>query len=93
MVLSSGAFKCLTSTLPEQEWELPVTVRSSPDGGAMPTRVFVDNPLLPPRLSLRAKNELFYKARRVAKQRCALSGAHACSLLIGSYSMLFCDSR
>ena len=63
VVLASGAFKCLASTLPGQEWELPVTVRSFPEGGAAQTRIFVDGPLLAPRLSLRSKNELFYKVR------------------------------
>ena len=63
MVLASGAFKCLSCTLPEQAWELPVTVRSLPDGGETQKCVFIDGPLLAPRLSLRSKNELFYKVR------------------------------
>ena len=63
VVLASGAFKCLASTLPGQDWELPVTVRS-PESGATRRRVFVDGPLLASCLSLRTKNELFYKVRR-----------------------------
>ena len=77
VVLASGAFKSLANTLPEQAWELPVTVRSSPVGGDAQKRVFIDGPLLAPRLSLRAKNELYYKVCCTATGL-ARTCVHAC---------------
>ncbi len=68
VVLSSGAFRCLTNTLVGQAWELPVTVRrlacAGAGAGAELQVVFLDNPVLASGLSLRAKNQLFYKVRR-----------------------------
>ena len=91
VVLASGAFKCLASTLPGQEWELPVTVRSSPEGGQTQTRVFVDGPLLAPCLSLRTKNELFYKVRRGCTAY-TVNSSHACDARAAIRSTLYCDS-
>lgn len=87
VVLASGAFRCLASTLPAQEWELPVTVCGSPERST--ARVFVDGPLLAPCLSLRTKNELFYKARR----ECAAIAPRVLTQLTRAAirSMLFCD--
>jgi hypothetical protein len=84
VVLASGAFKCLAATLPEQAWALPVTVRGSPDGGAAQKRVFIDGPLLAPRLSLRSKNELYYKVRRTS----VLPHAGACSRMMRTHPLL-----
>jgi len=62
VVLCSGAFECFTCALDEQEWDVPILVRS----GAAGQRVaYAGKPLLPARMSLRAKNSLFYKARIV----------------------------
>jgi hypothetical protein len=85
VVLSSGAFRCLTNTLAGQAWELPVTVRrlarAGAGAGAELQVVFVDNPVLASGLSLRAKNQLFYKVR---VHRCVLAFAvrRAAELLV-----------
>jgi hypothetical protein len=82
VVLASGAFRCFTDLLAEHEWEVPVAVRRlegvALDGAPRPAVVFVDSPVLPARLSLRAKNALFYKARaqqrwRGVSTRCCMS--------------------
>lgn len=62
VVLGSGAFECLASLT--HSWEVPVHVRAAhtPGGPGKPI-VFVGKPFLPDSMTLRAKNEVYYKVR------------------------------
>jgi hypothetical protein len=103
VVMSSGAFCCLTDVLPGRAWELPVTVRAhaaaDSEAAAPPPTVYVDSPLLAQRLSLRTKNEIFYKARahRAAARllRAMRIGAplNTCILRRAARSMRCCSKR
>jgi len=69
-VLCSGAFECLVGA--QVAWQLPVTVQSL-EGSVQPV-AFLGKPLLPARLSLRAKNEMFYKVRRARAMAAVTAG-------------------
>jgi hypothetical protein len=58
IVLCSGAFECFTCMLDDQSWEVPLLVRQD---GSGQTLAYAGKPMLPPRLSLRAMNLMFYK--------------------------------
>jgi len=65
VVLGSSAFECLASMT--QSWELPVRVRAIDAARDAGKRVaFVSKPFLPNAMSLRAKNEIYYKARGIS---------------------------
>ncbi len=68
IVLCSGAFECLVGA--QRDWELPLTVRAVEGGAPGRPVIFIDKPVLPARMSLRAKNEVFYKARDDARSVC-----------------------
>lgn len=69
VVLASGAFECFASTT--HNWELPVYVRAVGTGGGDAAKrvAFVGKPFLPEAMSLRTKNKLFYKVRRLIAKR------------------------
>ena len=67
VVLCSGAFEAFACRS-LHEWEVPLSVEER--GGSL--LVFAGKPLLPRLLSMRAKNERYYKARAVDSKQCSL---------------------
>ena len=85
VVLSSGAFECLVSLT--HSWEVPVHVRAAhPPGGPAKPIAFVGKPFLSDTMTLRAKNEVYYKVRLLRPSMHELQALRSVCALPGSDS-------